>query len=57
MKNKMAFGQMPQADSPAPNLQGQGTPTNAPTPGDIDSGYRYKGGPPNDSNSWEQVTQ
>jgi hypothetical protein len=44
-------------DSNSPVAPQGGAPTNAPTPGQIEDGFRFKGGNPSDPNSWEQVTQ
>ena len=33
-----------------------GLPEGSPKPGDIEDGYRFKGGDPADRNSWEPVS-
>ena len=40
--------------APAPSEGG--LPEGSPKPGDIEDGYRFKGGDPADRNSWEPVS-
>jgi hypothetical protein len=57
IRSRMGFGQMQNSPSAPPVAGQERAPTNAPTPGQIEDGFRFKGGNPADSNSWEQVTQ
>lgn len=42
-------------DAPAPSSSRLGRPANAPAPGTIRNGYRFRGGNPADRNSWEKI--
>jgi hypothetical protein len=55
IQDKGAYGQMQNAPPPSLDPSQGGAPTNTPTPGQIEDGFRFKGGNPADPNSWEKV--